>query len=101
MKAYFQNEKKHICIEIFICSLKYINIFLILYTKCARNCLYILHCAANQKRLRTSGLDSGINNPQKRKEILKASQINRSAPLDMFASSVNITLGGKRTLHKD
>jgi hypothetical protein len=39
MKVYFKNEKKPICIEILIRSLKYINIFLILYTKCARKCL--------------------------------------------------------------
>jgi hypothetical protein len=36
MKVYFKNYKKPICIEIFIHSLKYINIFLILYTKWAR-----------------------------------------------------------------
>jgi hypothetical protein len=35
MKGYFKGEKKPICIEIFIHSYKYINIFLILYTKCA------------------------------------------------------------------
>jgi hypothetical protein len=35
-KVYFKNEKKPICIEIFIHSLKYINIFLILYMKCTR-----------------------------------------------------------------
>jgi hypothetical protein len=40
MKLYFKNEKKPICKEIFTHSLKYINIFLILYTKCARKCLY-------------------------------------------------------------
>jgi hypothetical protein len=32
MKVYFKNEKKAIFIEIFIRGLKYINIFLILYT---------------------------------------------------------------------
>jgi hypothetical protein len=44
MKVYFKNENKPIFIEIFIHGLKYtsINIFLILYTKCARNFLYIL-----------------------------------------------------------
>jgi hypothetical protein len=39
MKVYFKNEKNPICIEIFIRGLKYIYIFLILYTKCARNFL--------------------------------------------------------------
>jgi hypothetical protein len=37
---------------IFIHSLKYINIFLILYTNCNRNFLYILQCATNQNSLR-------------------------------------------------
>jgi hypothetical protein len=41
---------------IFVHNLKYINIFFILYTKCARKCLYVLQCAANQKRLRTTAL---------------------------------------------
>jgi hypothetical protein len=49
IKVYFKNEKKPIRIEIFIASLKYINIFLILYKKCARKCLYILQWAVNQK----------------------------------------------------
>jgi hypothetical protein len=57
MKVYFKNEKKPICIEIFIHSLKYINIFLILYTKCARKFSYVLQCAANRKSLRTTGID--------------------------------------------
>jgi hypothetical protein len=52
IKVYFKNEKKPICIEIFIPSLKYTNIFLILYTKCARKCLCALQCAANRKSLR-------------------------------------------------
>jgi hypothetical protein len=56
LKVHFKNEKKPICIEIFIHSLKYINIFLILYTKCARKFLYDLQCAANQKSLRTIGV---------------------------------------------
>jgi hypothetical protein len=51
MKVYFKNETKPICIEIFIHGLKYINIFLILYTKCARKFWYILQCAANQKKV--------------------------------------------------
>jgi hypothetical protein len=42
MKAYFKNEKKPICTEIFIRNLKYINIFLILYTTCARTFLYVI-----------------------------------------------------------
>jgi hypothetical protein len=54
MKVYFKNEKKPICIEICIHSL--INIFLILYMKCARKCLYVLGCAVNQKSLRTTAL---------------------------------------------
>jgi hypothetical protein len=54
MKVYFKKEKKPICIEIFIHGLKYINIFLILYTKCDRKFLYILQCVANQKGLRTA-----------------------------------------------
>jgi hypothetical protein len=58
MKVYFKNEKNPICIEIFILSLKHINIFLILYTKCARIFLYISQFAANQKSLRTTVLDS-------------------------------------------
>jgi hypothetical protein len=58
MKVYFKNEKKPVCIEIFIHSLKHINIFLILYTKCAKKCVYILHCAANQKCLIITALDS-------------------------------------------
>jgi hypothetical protein len=40
MKVYFRKEKKPISIEICIHSLKYINIFLILYTKCTRKCLF-------------------------------------------------------------
>jgi hypothetical protein len=56
MNIYFKNEKKSICIENSIHSLKYINIFLILYIKCARKCLHVLLCAANQKRLRTAAL---------------------------------------------
>jgi hypothetical protein len=66
MKVYFKKEKKPICVEIFIHSLKYINIrvFLILYTKCARIFLYVLMCAANQKSLRTTALDPnpGLSN---------------------------------------
>jgi hypothetical protein len=49
VKLYFKNEKKPICIQIFINGLKYINIFLILYTKYARKFVYVLQCAANQK----------------------------------------------------
>jgi hypothetical protein len=44
---------------IFIHSIKYINIFLISYTKCARKFLYVLQCAANQKSLRTTALEPG------------------------------------------
>jgi hypothetical protein len=51
-----KNEKKPICIEIFINSVKYINIFLILYTKWVGKCLYVSQCAANQKSLRTTDL---------------------------------------------
>jgi hypothetical protein len=58
MKVYFKNEKKPTRIEIFIHSLKYINIFLILYTKCTRKFVYVLPCAANQKGLRTTALDT-------------------------------------------
>jgi hypothetical protein len=62
MKVYFKNEKKPICIEIFIHSLEYINIFSILYTKCVRKFLCVLQRAANQKKsLRTTGLDGGKN----------------------------------------
>jgi hypothetical protein len=57
MKVYIKNEKKPICIELFIHSLKHINIFLILYMKCARKCLYVLKCAANQKSLRTTAVE--------------------------------------------
>jgi hypothetical protein len=64
MKVCFKNEKKSICIEIyyshdfyFIHSLKYINIFLILYMECARKFVYVLQCAANQKSLRTTALE--------------------------------------------
>jgi hypothetical protein len=60
MKVYFKNEKKPICIEIFIHSLKYINIFSILYTKWARKLLYVLLCAANQTRLRTTDLGCNV-----------------------------------------
>jgi hypothetical protein len=68
MKVYFKNEKKPICIEIyyiffifiFIYSLKYINIFVILYTKCARKFLYVLQWTANQKSLRTAGQNNSI-----------------------------------------
>jgi hypothetical protein len=56
MKVSFKNERKPICLEIFIHSLKYINMLLILYTKCARKLLYVLQCAANQKGLRTAGI---------------------------------------------
>jgi hypothetical protein len=55
-EVYFKNEKNPFFIEIFIHSLKYINIFLISYKKCARKLLYVLQCAANQKCLRTTGL---------------------------------------------
>jgi hypothetical protein len=55
-QMYFKNEKKPICIEICIHSLKYINIFLILYTKCVRTFVYVLQCAANQKSFRTISL---------------------------------------------
>jgi hypothetical protein len=41
IKVYFENEKKPICIEIFIHGLKYINIFLILYTKRTRKFVYV------------------------------------------------------------
>jgi hypothetical protein len=57
MKVYFKNEKEPICIEIFIYGLKYINIFLILYTKCARKCLYVLQCTVNQRSLRTTTVE--------------------------------------------
>jgi hypothetical protein len=40
MKVYCKNEKKLICVEMFIHSLKYINLFLISYTKCTRKFLY-------------------------------------------------------------
>jgi hypothetical protein len=49
-------------IFISIQSLKYINIFLILYTKCARNFLYVLQCIATQKCLRTTALTERIKN---------------------------------------
>jgi hypothetical protein len=39
MKICFKNEKKSICIEIFIHSLKYVYRFSILYAKCTRKCL--------------------------------------------------------------
>jgi hypothetical protein len=55
MKIYFKNEKKPICIEIFIHSLKCINIFLILYTKCARKFLYFT-VRREPKGLRTAAL---------------------------------------------
>jgi hypothetical protein len=58
MKVCFKNEKKPICIEIYIHRIKYINIFLIFYAKCARKLLYVLQCAANQKRFRNTGLRS-------------------------------------------
>jgi hypothetical protein len=58
MKVYFKNENKPICVEIFIHSLKYINILLILYTKCARKFVYVLQCAANQKSLSTPEIDT-------------------------------------------
>jgi hypothetical protein len=54
MNVYFKNKKNPSCIEIFIRNLKYINIFLILYTKCARK-VYVLHCAANQKKFENQG----------------------------------------------
>jgi hypothetical protein len=56
MKVYFKNEKKPIRIEIFIHGLKYINIFLILYTMCARKFLYVLQCR-EPKILRTTALE--------------------------------------------
>jgi hypothetical protein len=56
-ESIFKNEQKPICTYIFIHSLKYINIFLILYTKCARKFIYVLQCAANQESLRTTALD--------------------------------------------
>jgi hypothetical protein len=71
MKVYFENEKKPICIQIyyihdliFIHSLKYINIFLIVYTKCARNFLYVQQCAANQKSLRTTEIEYKTKTPR-------------------------------------
>jgi hypothetical protein len=51
MKVHFQNEKKPICTEIFIRSLKYINIFLILYEKCARKFVYIFYSALRTKNV--------------------------------------------------
>jgi hypothetical protein len=42
-------------IFIFIYSLKYINIFLIVYMKCARK-FFVLQCAMNQKSMRTSSV---------------------------------------------
>jgi hypothetical protein len=63
MKVYFKNEKKPICIEIFIRSLKYNNMFLILCMKCARKFLYVLQCAMNQNVLTTTALEYlGENN---------------------------------------
>jgi hypothetical protein len=56
MKVYLKNDKKPMCIEICIHSLKYINTFLILY-QCAKKFLYVLQCAANQKRLRTANIE--------------------------------------------
>jgi hypothetical protein len=50
------------CIEIYYIhdffshNLKYINIFFILYIKCARKFLYVLQCTMNQKSLRTTGV---------------------------------------------
>jgi hypothetical protein len=80
MKVYFKNEKKSICIEIFIHSLKYINIFLILYTKCSRK-LYMFYSAPRTKKfedhcsiltlrkLRFSVIsDSSIPNGKRREE---------------------------------
>jgi hypothetical protein len=52
-------QEKPIYIEIFIHSLNYINIFLILYMKCAGKLLYVLQWAANQKSLRTTALYNG------------------------------------------
>jgi hypothetical protein len=60
MKVYFKNVNKPICMEIYIHGLKYINIILILYTKCARKFVDVLQCAANQKRLRTTALDEPV-----------------------------------------
>jgi hypothetical protein len=56
MKVHFKNEKKPICIEIFIRSLKYINIFLIFVHEVRQNFFYVLQRSANQKSLRTIGV---------------------------------------------
>jgi hypothetical protein len=60
MKAYFKNEKKPICIDICIHNLKYINIFLTLYTKCSRKLFYVLQCAANRNSVRTTALHAVV-----------------------------------------
>jgi hypothetical protein len=58
----FKKLEETICIEIIIIlSLKFINIFLIVYTKCARTFLYVLQCAANQKSLRTTDIGKVIS----------------------------------------
>jgi hypothetical protein len=49
MKVYFKNEQKPICMEIFIHSLKYINTFLISYTKSAEN-LYMFYSAPRTEK---------------------------------------------------
>jgi hypothetical protein len=66
MKVYILKMRRNPFVQIFITSmififihsLKYINIFLILYTKCTRKLLYVLQCAANKKSLRT--IDPGM-----------------------------------------
>jgi hypothetical protein len=50
MKVRFKSENEPIYIEIFIHSLKYINIFLILYTKCARKCFLCLTVRREPKK---------------------------------------------------
>jgi hypothetical protein len=57
MKVYFKNEKKPICIEIFIHSLKYINLFC---TGSAPENFYVLQCATDQKSLRTTVLEDMV-----------------------------------------
>jgi hypothetical protein len=53
MKLYFRNEKKPICIEIFIHKFKiYYYIFNFVYE--VRQEIFVLQCAANRKSLRTT-----------------------------------------------
>jgi hypothetical protein len=74
----------------FIHILKYINIFLMLYTKCARTFLYVLQCAATKKSLRTPGV--GLRVPSrfiKEISLFDVCSSGKNCPSARCASAAN------------